>query len=77
MSTDLRRLTGRGPRVPFVRPTPMPENTTQALAWCQKHAATIRFWKDGDVTVSMGSKYALGDTLVVATCDLIKLLGQP
>jgi hypothetical protein len=56
-----------------------PVSTIQALNWCRKHCATVRFWSDGDVTVeghhpdpppgATHSFYGEGDTLMIAVCE--------
>lgn len=69
---DLTQFNGRQARVPFVRALDYPESTTQAVAWCRKHNASVSFDKDGDVSIVAGRFVGVGDTLVTAVCDAIR-----
>jgi hypothetical protein len=52
-----------------------PVSTIQALNWCRKHCAVVKFWKDGDVTVESGDGddeprfSGEGDTILRAACE--------
>ena len=50
----------------------MPENSTQALAWCRRNSATIVFRaKELEVEVSVRGRIGIGDSFVMAVCDCI------